>query len=237
MLTNVIGTKLFVLSSPIALEWLWGSQIVLTSGIITYPLTFLLTDLVSEFWGKARADLMVFIGFLLSLVMLMIITLAKALPPAEVWQIGAQHAKFFHPEYYIHNASGGILGVASQAAQAAFSFSFEAPGLLLLASMLAYLAAQLLDNYLFHFWKKVTKGRHLWLRNNASTWVSQLIDTVIVNGIFLYFYWKMPWFEATEEKPVTILQIILSTYVCKLLIAFFDTPLIYLGSWVLRRVK
>ena len=238
MLTNIIGTKLFVLAVPSILQWVWGPSLVLTSGIITYPFTFLLTDLVSELWGRRRADLMVFIGFLLSLLMLMIISLAKALPPAEIWQIGAQHADFFHPQHYIYNPSNGELsGVDSQAAQAAFSFSFEAPGLLLFASMLAYLSAQLLDNYLFHFWRRLTRGRHLWLRNNASTWVSQLIDTAIVNGIFLYFYWQMPWLETSAQKPVSILQVIFFTYTCKLLIAFCDTPLIYLTSWGLRRFK
>ena len=237
MLTNIIGTKLFVLAVPAPAQWIWGPSLVLTSGIISYPLTFLLTDMVSELWGKRRADLMVFIGFLLSLLMLLIISLAKALPPADIWQIGAQHADFFHPEHYIRNASGEILGVDSQAAQAAFSFSFEAPGLLLFASMLAYLSAQLLDNYLFHFWRRLTHGRHLWLRNNASTWVSQLIDTTIVNGIFLYFYWQMPWIETSTQKPVSILQVIFFTYTCKVLIACCDTPLIYLGSWTLRRFR
>ena len=239
ILTNIIGTKLFTLTVPSFIQerGIWGPSLVLTSGIITYPFTFLLTDLVSETWGKRRADLMVLIGFLTSLLMLAIISLAKALPPADIWQISAKHADFFHPQHYIHSPSGEILGVNAQAAQAAFTFSFEAPGLLLLASMLAYLSAQLLDNHLFHFWKGLCRGRHLWLRNNASTWVSQLIDTTIVNGIFLYFYWQMPWFETSAQKPVSILQVILSSYACKVLIACCDTPLIYLGSWTLRRFK
>ena len=89
------------------------------------------------------------------------------------------------------------------------------------ASMSTYLVAQLMDNRLFHFWRRVTKGRHLWLRNNASTWVSQFFDTLIVNSIFLGFGLKLGW--------GLVWQVILANYVFKLLIAALDTPLVYLG--------
>ena len=237
MLTNIIGTKLFVIFENNSFTWISKTGIVLTTGIITYPFTFLFTDIVSEIWGKARANAMVFFGFLLSIVMLFIISMAKAMPPAEIWQIGANNASFFHPDHYIYASNGAILGANSKAAQAAFNFSFDAPSTLIFASMLAYLVAQLLDNHLFHLYKKISKSKHLWLRNNASTCLSQLVDTCIVNAIFLHFYWALPWFKTTSQKPVSIFQVVLSTYICKMVIAVLDTPLIYLGVYLLRKLK
>ena len=227
VLTNIIGTKLFLIFAETFPEGFFGSPFILTSGIITYPLTFWFTDIVSEIWGKKRADLMVIYGFFASLIMLGILMLAKALPPAAIWTIGAHHAEFYNPIYHIKDAAGTVTGVRSEAAQAAFEFTFEAPGILLFSSMLAYLVAQLTDNYLFHFWRRLTAGKHLWLRNNGSTAVSQLLDTMIVNGIFLNFYWGLP--------AGTIVEIIITVYVFKLGMALLDTPFIYLGVFALKK--
>jgi len=99
--------------------------------------------------------------------------------------------------------------------------------MLILGSMTAYLAAQLLDVKLFHFWKRVTRGRHLWLRNNASTMTSQLVDTIIVNSIFLGLGLGLAW--------EVVVKIIVASYLAKLLIALADTPFVYLGVWLVRR--
>ena len=224
VLTNMVGTKLFVLFPDNA-----SLSIVLTSGIVTYPFTFWLTDIVSETYGKRKADLMVVYGFVASMLMLLILQIVQALPPADIWRIPAEYAGSFAQELQLTDRDGQIVGATSAAAQTAFTFTFDAPGLLLFASMLAYLAAQLTDNFMFHFWRRVTGGRHLWLRNNGSTAVSQLLDTIIVNSIFLTFYWKMPYFTATEDQPVTVVQVIFTTYLVKLALALLDTPLIYAG--------
>ena len=100
--------------------------------------------------------------------------------------------------------------------------------MLIFGSMTAYLVAQLLDVRLFHFWKRVTRGKHLWLRNNASTMTSQMADTIIVNSIFLGLGLGLPW--------DVVAKIIVASYIAKLLIALADTPLIYLGVWLVRRV-
>ena len=102
---------------------------------------------------------------------------------------------------------------------------------LLFASMAAYLLAQLIDVRLFHFWKRVTGGRHFWLRNNGSTIVSQLVDTVTVNMIFLY---HNP--TVFTGSTADLLDIILKVYLIKVLIAAADTPLCYLGVRMVRRV-
>ena len=111
--------------------------------------------------------------------------------------------------------------------QRMFEVTFSTPHILLGASMTAYLVAQLFDVRLYHFWWGITKGKHLWLRNNGSTMISQLVDTIIVNGIFLRWGLHMEW-------PI-IWQIIVSIYCVKMVIAWIDTPLIYLGRWSLRR--
>ena len=112
--------------------------------------------------------------------------------------------------------------------QRAFESVFTLPGVLIFGSMTAYLVAQLMDVSLFHFWKRLTRGRHLWLRNNASTMVSQLVDTIIVNSIFLGFGLGLPW--------DLIGRIIVAAYLFKVLIALLDTPFIYLGVALVRRL-
>lgn len=202
VLTNIIGIKLF--PSPFNPEW------ALTTGIITYPLTFLITDIVSEVYGKRRADFMVVVGFVMSLVMLGLTQLAMRLPAHPYW-VPPDAAFYTDVDGYQH----------------AFQSVFSLNGVLLFGSMLAYLAAQLTDNRLFHFWKRVTGGKHLWLRNNGSTIVSQLVDTIVVNSILFYigFGWGF-W------QGVTVMATI---YVHKVLLAVIDTPLIYLGVYLVRR--
>lgn len=204
VLTNVIGTKLFVLFPEGGPSFLFdGKPWTLTTGIITYPLTFLLTDLVSEIWGAKRANFMVAMGFVMSVLMLLILNMAVALPPATAW---AQPSLGFED---------------SAALQGAFQATFSNPSILLFASMLAYLVAQLFDVRLYHFWWRLTGGKHMWLRNNGSTLISQLLDTAIVNGIFLHFSFGMP--------PGEIFEVIVAVYLCKLVLALVDTPLIYLA--------
>ncbi|MDF1819251.1 MAG: queuosine precursor transporter [Immundisolibacteraceae bacterium] len=199
VLTNIIGQKLF----------LWFDQ-TLTAGLITYPLTFLITDMVSEIYGKRRADRMVFMGFAMTLVMLAIVQISIALPASPIW------------------ASTIATDLDDGAAmQNAWLASFGVGGWLVTGSMCAYLAAQLTDNYLFHFWRRVTKGKHLWLRNNGSTMFSQLVDTFTVNSFL--FYGAFGWEFVAGLKVMAVI------YLFKLGITAADTPLCYLGIYALRR--
>lgn len=192
VLTNIIGVKLFEIYS-----------ITLTTGIITYPLTFLITDIVCEVFGKKKASLMVLLGFFASILSLIFINLAVILPGSEVWV----------------NNSLGYNSIEDM--QNAYESVFTLPGFLITASMLAYLVAQLIDVSIFHYLKKLTSGKKLWLRNNISTIFSQLVDTIIVNSIFLYFGLNLGW--------DIILNIIIASYIFKILIAIFDTPFVYIG--------
>ena len=202
VLTNVIGIKLF--RAPFKPEF------ALTTGIITYPITFLVTDVVSEVYGKARANFMVVLGFFMSLLMLVILQIALAVPP--------------HP-YWVPPANAFYGDVAEY--QHAFESVFALNGILLFGSMLAYLVAQLIDVRLYHFWKRLTKGKYLWLRNNGSTSISQLVDTGIVNSILFFIGFGMDF--------STGFGIMATIYVYKLALAVIDTPFIYLGVYLVKR--
>lgn len=190
VLSNTVGVKIFTLggiSLPVSVFWL--------------PLTFLLTDLVSEIYGEKRAYLLVVVGFSMSILLLLCATIGRYLPTASFYQLGEEYERLYRPTWR-----------------------------LLFASMFAYLLAQSVDVRIFHFLKKVTGGRYLWLRNNGSTFVSQFVDTVTVNWIFLYA--NPDVFTGTVSELWTL---IFQVYFVKLLIALFDTPLFYLGVWGLKR--
>ena len=209
VLTNVIGVKLFNAFPETFPEGFFGSPLTLTSGIVTYPVTFLLTDVVSEIWGKRRADFMVVVGFFASLAMLGLVQFTVGLSGSPIW------------------INKGLGFTSVQEMQTAFESVFTLPGTLVIGSMTAYLVAQLLDVRLYHFFRRLTAGKHLWLRNNGSTWVSQFVDTIIVNSIFLGIGLGIPW--------GVVMEIIITVYVFKVILAALDTPLIYLFVSVLRR--
>lgn len=209
VLTNVIGVKLFLAFPNLLPNGFFGEPITLTTGILTYPVTFLLTDVVCEVYGSKRAKLMVLTGFVMSLLSLILIQLASLVPGSPVWPSGNPH----------FDSVGEM--------QVAYESVFSLPGVLIFGSMTAYLVAQLADVRLFHFFKRLTGGRHLWLRNNGSTMVSQLVDTIIVNSIFLGYGLGLDW--------TVVGKIIFASYLFKLLFAAIDTPFIYLGVALLRR--
>jgi uncharacterized integral membrane protein (TIGR00697 family) len=190
VLTNTVGVKLFAvcgMTLPVSIVW--------------YPLTFLLTDIVSEIYGARRARFLVIMGFCMSLLLLGFSLVGIALPVAPVYPLQQDYTNIFGPVWR-----------------------------LLFASMAAYLLAQLVDVQLFHFWKRLTHGRHLWLRNNGSTMISQLVDSLTVNLIFLY---RNPTvFTGTLED---LLGIVLGVYLVKVVFAALDTPLCYLGVWAVRQ--
>jgi uncharacterized integral membrane protein (TIGR00697 family) len=190
VLTNTVGVKLFTVGGrtlPVSILW--------------YPITFLITDIVSEIYGARRARFLVITGFAMSLLLLAASLLGIALPAADVYPLGSDYRNIFGPVWR-----------------------------LLFASMAAYLLAQMIDVRLFHFWKRVTAGRHLWLRNNGSTMISQFVDSVTVNVIFL---WRNP--AVFDGAFGDLAEIIVGVYLVKVLIAAVDTPFCYLGvRWVER---
>ena len=179
--------------------------IVVAVGALPYPLTFLCTDLISEIWGEDKASQLVWVGLLLNGWIVLILWLGGVLP-----------------------------GVSGATADATFfevrRLAFGAVG----ASMVAYLAAQFTDVRLFHFWKRFSGGKALWLRNNGSTLVSQLVDTSAVVLISHYGAHVLP---LRPELPVgpQLLGFIASGYLFKALAALADTlPFYGLTAWLRR---
>ncbi|MBB4118688.1 hypothetical protein GGR32_000968 [Mesonia hippocampi] len=167
-------------------------------GVLPYPITFLITDLISEIYGKRKANQIVTAGIFASLFSMLIVYTAQ-MAPATSW---------------------------SPINDKLFSKVFGSTVIAVLASMLAYLFAQYIDIQLFHFWKKLTKGKHLWLRNNCSTFLSQFVDTFTV-VFLLCSVGKIAW----ENFSI----LLLSGFLFKVLIAALDTPFLYLGTYILRR--
>lgn len=183
-------------------------------GVLPYPLTFLCTDFISELYGRRRANWVVFVGLLINVWVLFILWLGGVLPPAP------------SPTLAALDEAGERLPLFYEIRRLTFGAT--------LASMLAYLAAQLTDVHVFHFWKRVTKGRMLWVRNNGSTMVSQIVDTTAVILITHYYARALPIDEAQAVAP-QLLAFIISGYAFKFIVAAVDTPLFYAGTHHLSR--
>ncbi len=213
-LLNVIGITRFVHIGPLALA----------VGVLPYPLTFLCTDLISELYGKRRATFVVWVGFVLNGLVIATLWLGRTLPAvAPASQPPWQSFELASP---LLLADGRTLSGEVELFELIYTCTAGA----VFASMLAYLAAQLCDVHLFHFWKRLTRGRHLWLRNNASTVVSQLVDSVTV--ISVTFGAAFLRGEIALGALVTLLW---SNYLFKLASALVDTGPFYLGvRWLSR---
>lgn len=177
-------------------------------GVLPYPITFLCTDLISEVYGRRRATWVVIVGFVANLWLLLIIWLGGVLPGLnEPIKDAADRLPLF---FEIRAATlGGTVG-----------------------SMIAYLVAQFCDVYLFHFWKDLTNGKHLWLRNNGSTLVSQFLDTFAVLTIAHFYAGILPMDETQPVWP-QLWTYIFSGYVFKVVFALLDTlPFYWLTAWL-----
>ena len=170
----------------------------LSVGILPYPLTFLITDLISEIYGKKAANRVVTAGIFASFFSMGILLLADYVPAIENSPID----------------------------DGTFQKVFSLSPLAVLASMIAYLIAQFVDIRIYHFWKRLTKGRLLWLRNNFSTFASQFLDTFSVI-MLLSIFGILPW--------DLFFGLVFSGFIFKIIVAALDTPLLYLFVWLFRK--
>lgn len=167
-------------------------------GILPYPITFLITDIISEVYGKRKANQVVTAGIFASFFSMLIVFVSGTVPATD-W---------------------------SPINDTLFNKVFGATAIAVLASMMAYLFAQYVDIQIFHFWKRLTKGKHLWLRNNFSTFLSQFIDTFTVLFLLCSFG-KINW--------DLFIPLLISGFLFKVLIAALDTPFLYLAVYALRK--
>tara|TARA_A100001011_G_scaffold392255_1_gene479455 strand:- start:2918 stop:3631 length:714 start_codon:yes stop_codon:yes gene_type:complete len=176
-------------------------------GLIAYPITFLITDIVSEIYGQKKASYLVLSGIISSGLVMVLIFLADSLPAAS----------FSNP---------GNLKVDDQT----FHLVFGQFGIAMAASLVTYLICQLIDIRIFHFWKKLTKGKYLWLRNNCSTIFSQLIDTFLI--LFLLMTLSP---ETGLENWSDLKLLFINGFIFKILVALIDTIPLYIIVSYLRR--
>lgn len=170
-------------------------------GMILYAGIYFATDLLSEQYGRREANRAVMIGFAVNLVVVVMMTVSLMFQPTQ--------------------AGGKATDLATRAHEA-LSFLFGFTPRMVFGSMLAYLVSQLHDVWIFHLLKEKTGGRHLWLRNNVSTILSQALDTTIYSAIV--------WWAILDLQAA--IQLALAKYLFKVIIALLDTPFIYLArTW------
>lgn len=184
-------------------------------GIIPFPVTFLLTDVVNDFYGRRGARFLTLVGFAMALLAYVVLQLSTWLSPHE--------STYF--------------------TQAEFAKIFGGSAQLFVASMIAYLVSQFLDIQVFQFWKALTESRHLWLRATGSTLLSQIVDTVTINLIFWMwtasvdpssFLGKM----TSADRYGWIFAKIGREYGIKVVVAILLTPAVYaIHAFVVRVMR
>ncbi len=193
--SNLTASKLVVLGKV-------GDILLLTpAAVVAYAITFLMTDIISEVWGRETANKVVFAGFTSQLLLLALVWTAIILPiaPFQGEEFQQAYTKILAPSTNI-----------------------------VVASLTAYLVSQYHDVWAFHKWRQITRGKHLWLRNNASTMISQLIDTTIFITLAFTLI-PLITIGTPTITPVQLPGLIIGQYLVKLAIAVADTPFCYLG--------
>lgn len=202
--TNSAGDRAYILllsifigcitiASVLASKIITIMGLFVPAGVLAYSITFICTDVVSEIWGRERANTTILGGFVALVTVLLLVQLSLVWPKAPFWDNDI--------------AFRSVLGATSR---------------IIVASFIAYLVSQYHDVWAFHFWKRITNDRHLWLRNNLSTAVSQFLDSFIF--ITIAFYGVMP-----------IGSLIVGQWIVKMAIAALDTPLVYFIVYLIRR--
>jgi uncharacterized integral membrane protein (TIGR00697 family) len=204
LLGDVIGGK--TITTPLG---------PISVGIIPFPVTFLLTDVVNDFYGRRGARFLTLLGFAMAVLAWILLQVGTWLPPHD-------------STYFTQEEFAKIFGGSAQ---------------LFVASMIAYLLGQFLDIQVFQFWKALTQSRHLWLRATGSTLLSQIIDTAVINVVFwgwtaaasptsflgkMTFSARWAWIFAKAGRE----------YGIKLVVAILLTPAVYaIHTFVVRVLK
>jgi hypothetical protein len=188
---NLIFQKFF--------EWDLGIiNFEVSVGILPYPITFLVTDVISEIFGRKRANQVVTVGLFSTIFVMFVVTVADIVP-ATSW---------------------------SPVSDEEFQKVFGLTGVAVAASMVAFLLAQFIDIRIYHFWKRLTKGKYLWIRNNFSTMTSQFVDTSAVLLLLCFF-------NAIEWNM--FVPLLINGFLFKILVALCDTPLLYVVVHFIRK--
>ncbi|MAJ62242.1 MAG: transporter [bacterium TMED88] len=217
---NILGLLRFIYLGEMETASFGTLTFAVAVGVLPYPVTFLCTDLICELYGQARANAVVWTGVLLNAWVIFILWLGGVLPGFETIDPASSLPAV---------DEAGRLPVFFEVRR----FAFGA----VIASMIAYITAQFTDVFMFHFWKRLTRGKHLWLRNNGSTLVSQLVDSTAV----ILITWWIGGFEAILSEDSSLVAqlgaLIFTGYMFKFVFALLDTLPFYwltgaLGRWL-----
>lgn len=213
-LLNVIGISHFIEFGPL----------IVAAGVLPYPLTFLCTDLICELYGRRRANFMVTVGLGLNGFILGVMWLIDLMPAAPALVIPPWQAIELAGEVGL--PSGETLSGTIEM----FDLIYATTSGAVVASMLAYIAAQYCDVQVFHFLKRLTKGKYLWVRNNFSTLTSQLVDSIMVVTVTFGASYL-----AGERTLKSLLVLVGGNYAFKAASALLDTIPFYILTAKLRR--
>lgn len=203
VLANIVGVKLF--SFPVDLGFV-SFGVTHTTGMLTFPITFLLTDLLNEYYGKRGARRVTYVGFAMAALAFFFIWISRQFP--------------------IHE------GIPGTATQISYENIFGAASFMYVASIVAFLLGSLLDIFIFGVFKRLTGGRMVWLRATGSTVVSQIFDSFVVTWVF---FWVIPLLRSEKIADFEfVLRTAATGYVLKFVLAIALTPFIYLGRWIIR---
>ena len=216
ILAELIGVKIFSLENmlgfaPAQIRLLGDLKLDfnLTAGVIIWPVVFITTDIINEYFGKQGVKRISYLTAIFIAYIFIIIWFVTDLPPAQFWlELNS-------------TAPGGN----SFDINFAFSKIFRQGSGIIIGSITAFLIGQLLDVYVFHFLRGFTGSKKLWLRAQGSTLVSQLIDSFVV--LFIAFYLLGNW-NFSQVISVGIIN-----YLYKVTVAIILTPLLYLAHYII----
>ena len=213
LIAELVGTKIFSLEktlglAPANLSFFGESfSFNLTAGVLLWPVVFIMTDIINEYYGPKGVRFLSFLTVGLIVFAFVMFTGAMHLYPADFW------------------ATNNYKGVPDS--NAAFSGIFGQSQAIIVGSLMAFLIGQLLDVFIFHKIKRITGDKRVWLRATGSTLVSQFIDSFVV--LFIAFYIAPRLSGNTQPWSFSlVMAICLGNYIYKFIIAVLLTPVIYL---------
>lgn len=222
LLAELVGTKIFSLEStlgfePARLNMLsdWVLDFNLTAGVVLWPVVFITTDIINEYFGKEGVKKISLLTVIFISFAFIVINIITALEPAQFWlDINAQ------------DSEGRPLDI-----NYAFGKVFRQGAAIIVGSLVAFLIGQLLDVFVFHKLRKLTGSGMLWFRATGSTLVSQLIDSFVV--LFIAFYLLAP--PASRWSADQVVSVGIINYIYKFVIALALTPLLYVAHFLIDR--
>jgi len=216
LLAEIIGVKIFSAEAMLGLP---GAQIPvlpgftldfnLTAGVVIWPIVFITTDIINEYFGKKGVKRISIITVCLILYAFLVITIITNLPPAQFWL-----------DVNSKDTAGNAFNI-----DFAFNSIFRQGGGIIIGSVVAFLVSQLLDASVFHWLRKLTGSKKIWLRATGSTLVSQLIDSFVV--LFIAFYAFGNWSVAQ------VISVAIINYIYKFTVAIVLTPLLYIAHYLI----